>query len=450
MQSRLGKWYCTEPKEFKDPDLGIHVIAKDNAGADREGAKEYIGFDGPLSDVADFVARHNDKFLYETVYTHHRYMIIDLDRTFTPSEAADPASRASARLDTLGAVLTVATDLFRHLTHHPHFLLTPGLNCQLKESAYDKKFSSHLLIYVPELTMAGSRAIALELAKRCFASGSPLLVWVHANGSQRSVVDISIYNDRRKIRLLYNSKLKGGVVAPMTPVGGSSPDIIAHMVTPDLASFTPPAMVPPLHLDHLTPHTPPHPSRPNRRPAAVVTAMGHEVADSDAPRRHPTGVWQPAQLAALKDAIIECTPVAELIGAVRLGNVRIDDDGEGCTIPIIHGPCCPFAKRVHKGNNMFFRYKHRTRHLRLHCHNAECKAAGASFGFRIGFPVEPAVTAAEAVAPPSLHTCEHRIEWAEDYSEPKMRDYPLDASILAVVANMGIGELGNGGNGGNA
>eukprot|EP00798_Chlamydomonas_sp_ICE-L_P014852 gene14852-20909_t len=229
------------------------------------GEKKYCAFRGDSRRTAilyakDTIRDHEDKdkhgpCLYEVVPhedTTPVYLILDLERTLRPEEVKGSVANTSARWATWTAVRGHVESLLSSLTGSD-IKLFPGYNCQLKESLASDKFSMHLLVYCPGLTMLGCRYIARELHSRCMKllPNDPLrALLVHPDDNSKSIFCQDIYTSPPSICLLGCTPRRSSQhdEVCMTAALSSTEDLEAHLVCIDLNTYTPPCTLPPLSL----------------------------------------------------------------------------------------------------------------------------------------------------------------------------------------------------------
>jgi hypothetical protein len=144
-------------------------------------------------------------------------------------------------------------------------------------------------------------------------------------------------------------------------------------------------------------------------------------------------------------ALLESAEIREELKVkyLVLGAETNTSDGSARIFPVSHSsgpyPTCPYAGRVHESNTLYFKYFHDRRRVVLRCHDEGCKVSR-----QLVYPItsDSLESASPVVSRSSMHTCRHLIEFdPEDvYNEDKMRPYPLEDKIVAVLAGMGTGE----------
>jgi hypothetical protein len=315
------------------------------------------------------VLRFKSKFpdaqrcFYEVIRNKHAdpvHMIFDLERDFSPLEAASLESRMAARQDTWDALLRRTQELLSNLCGEP-VTLTPGANCQVLESLYPHKFSRHLLVYAQGMTSVATArvAAALHASSMALPPGHPerhLLAYRSAKGVPRSVFDTSVYSMNKAMRMAYCCKREKH--APMMPTLGSSLDGAAHLVNvtpPEL--FTPPQRLPPLDLDKLPDAA--KAAKDRERSSCIGragTARDDGNDDGDlAEGAQPTPSWQPGQLDALRADLIANEDIRAKLGVRQLclaDRGKVADDGRAYFFYVKReggrgkGDCCHGGMRL--------------------------------------------------------------------------------------------------------
>ena len=168
--------------------------------------------------------------------------------------------------------------------------------------------------------------------------------------------------------------------------------------------------------------------------------------DADDKEQNAVPLWQPRHIQMVRMALLDSAEIREELKVkyLVLGAETNTSDGSARIFPVSHSssglaPTCPYAGRVHESNTLYFKYFHDRRRVVLRCHDEGCKVSR-----QLVYPITPdSLQPASTVGSrSSMHTCRHLIEFdPEDvYNEDKMRPYPLEDKIVAVLAGMGTGE----------
>ena len=329
------------------------------------------------------------------------------------------------------------------------------------------KFSRHLLVYLaPSTVMINTKDVAAEIHKRIFALKANddvkhLLTWKKKTKSgdvDRSSVDPSIYTNGRLMRMAYCTKRGEGSI--LKPILGSSRSVEAHLVQvlpPEV--FSPPAVLPHMDLSKLPdPKVSMEEARSGKGAGIGRKVQSVRAEDLDS-EEAPTPRWQPHQMSFLRHHLLESPMILSALKTDHLefGTEVISPDGRFYSFNIKRHSdqsyvTCPYAGRIHDSNSMCLRYSHHHREVTVHCYDDDCsvkKTGKPLLRWKVTLPDDIVRAVAAAYSGPpgsgfgsaSLHTCEDLISYSpeEDYCEDKMQPYP-DARLLAIIANMGLGE----------
>ena len=348
-------------------------------------------------------------------------------------------------------------------------MLLPGKNCQVSQSVYDEKFSSHVVVSVPGATWALTHdaAVTLNAIMMCIPSSDsdrPLLVYTDPkDGVTQSLIDQRVYTNGRCFRLLYNCKLKSP--SPLLPILGSSKKVVDHLVNAYPELTAPPGIDDGSALGALDPDAI---ARRTASLAASMDAAGAAALDVGQLLRRPRPLaeggrggasqpgrpvvpdWQTRELDHVRTMLLgNAGLAAELrIPAVAFsGEYVLSRNLMRFQIDQAVNPRCPYGERVHSNNHCFMQYDHALQMCTLGCYNETCKgkvARGDVDEVTVHCPVSSrlaAVTAAVDVTQQrDLHTRQHLVRWSEEYTARKMNPYPLDERLIVIRANMGAGE----------
>ena len=336
--------------------------------------------------------------------------------------------------------------------------LVPGKNCQICESIYDNKFSTHVVVYAPGTTWALSAQVATTLNAILVHippshSDHPLLVYKDAAGKIASVIDITIYGKGRCFRMMNMCKLKTPL-SPLTPINGSSNRVVDHLV-----NDYPTTIIDASHtscaidwsaIATLATTLPNTLSASANKLVQVRRTVGISVRTD---RPVVVADWQPSHINYVRNMLIHHEGLAlelhttsplsfdnERLLSRRLYRFTLSKNSTS--------PWCPYGKRVHKSNNCFVDYNHDWQTCFLGCFDNDCMdkiKSGACPEFQLPVPTmsqQSAITAAiDATHQCDLHTRQHLVQWAQSYSDREMRPYPLDERLIVVRANTGVGEF---------
>ena len=288
-----------------------------------------------------------------------------------------------------------------------------------------------------------------------------LLKWIKqtkSGPSDRSVVDQGVYTHNRPMRMAYCTKR--GKDSQLQPILGSSPLVEAHLVNfmpSDV--FSPPAVLPLMDLSKLPAFGS---SLTNLREGQgsgigqhVESTRGEDMASEEA----PTPRWQPRQLAHLRRLLLDSSTIrsALKVDQLEFGKEETSADGRFYTFNIKRHSdqsyaTCPYAGYMHSSNCMCLRYSHSHKEVTVHCYDEDCsfRASGKQrLRWSVILPEDNVRAMAAAFSGPpesgfgsaSLHTCEDLVSYGpeDDYCEDKLRPFP-DDRLLAIIANMGLGE----------
>lgn len=415
-------WHRTKVSLQSSNNNGVY-IAKDVHTC---GAKNFRGFD-TLDEMVSFVTTSRYQHLYEVTHNSPVFVHFDVDR---------PSTAAHSELDIFIVHFERLFEAFIRSLSAPApapslatFKMALGDTYQVSSACTDTKLSAHIRVNLVCDDMTTMKALHTQFqtyVEKTDIDCDRFSYYEKNNEEQRkckSMLDASIYRSFGCMRMLNQAKL--GKENHLRPYSTSSKDLRHHLVY--YGADEPDITIAMLSISTPTP-------APTRAPATQILAAGGRIF-----RGFPLAEqnFNMHDVANVEEWLTTSGEIATLLKA-RIVIRNIIPLRDNYYILSLDKECkhtCPYANRVHRSNTSYFQYHWPTNTVQYKCHNETCKRVQSTDGIHIQL-IEPKDIWSSAAYSKSLHgPC----SWAEEYQEPRMREYPL-RPLVCVRANMGTGK----------
>jgi hypothetical protein len=410
MQAHSIQWFYTKAAMPADDAFERFVMSKDSGP---KGAKCFAAF-GSFADAMRYAATQKGGNLYEVIEHADKpcKMYLDVDRSDTVHETATVVDQV---LQLVCEVLNVEFSLA--------FLAEPGVNCQIAQATTSSKTSVHAVFDIRVASVIAHKFLAerLAVAAKDAPARYAALLFRDKKDQVKCVIDESVYSQFRSYRMLHMTKI--GKDNALAPFAGSSANMTDHLV----------GYYPNLHDGKLIDL----PKPTNEQQPLIQACRATNRVQRKAVKVVPRGKFGEFtdtlnSWVSFKELFPDGVTVAAVSETASGFNMRID---KRC------GAKCPYAKRVHKSNNLYVKVAPDWSNAEVMCYDDECFACINTDGSILLLPnaTNNAGFDSSHAGTGGMHAQAGNVQWDERYNESAMRDLPTH-KIVCVRANMGIGK----------
>lgn len=406
-----------------------YVVAKEYSPRNA-GARQFCPFP-TAQEAADFLEQNRGGPYHEVLVSMDRpcWLYMDVDRAIEPP-LKTPAEIDQTARELGEAVLHHLQEFLREYHQIDDLSLAPGSEAvDIASASRPDKLSLHILVRIqfPNMNL-------LKLAISTFRG----YLEQCGRADLQEAVDMQVYTPFRSYRALGMVKL-GKEDYPLVPVWGSRPTVLDHLVG-YYEGLSPPAKHEISHLPYKV-NTQKQISKVPNPDAAEEdeTPLPHGALPIQGSR--PVGHYR-----TVYDTLLTCSAIRQLLysnPSTALSLQNVFELTEGTVLYYVDPkskPLCPYAKRVHKSNRLFFLYQRADARLTLCCHDEKCRAKRRQWATFTYEDTEDTLARIHSdAAADTLHSNQQTIPWAQEYDEPSMRPYTL-APLSVIRANMGVGK----------
>jgi hypothetical protein len=415
-------------------DSDVFVLAKDSAP--NSGNKAYTWFtdqDTMIQYCQLAPAAHFYELYLETV-GYPSFMFFDIDREIYPSQPAPD-------FDLLISSFMAFLERYLKTAHNIDIGLVLGKTVQVCYACTHAKLSAHMRVNVKCENIGIMKQVAADIEQFIYSTDGDRELFTFYKESKTvpgkrtltTIIDTSIYNTFRCLRIMYSSKWKEGAVA-LTPYKSSSPLVKDHLILYTAAAQACPviSVVPVLKV------------AADFTRVKNVTVRPLPVVPQTPSATRVQNMIPLSTIEKVENALKSESKLKELLGceAIKfkskgpykehLFNFYIDKECEHV---------CPHVNDVHRSNRSYFQYDHHKSTITYRCFSERCveavKTSPIWFSYEESYDALAKIAAHNSVG--TLHCKQELITWDETYSAQDMRPYP-DVPLLLVRGGMGTGK----------